>query len=168
MILMKTTKGDIGIELDFEGTPNTAQNFLDYVKSGFFDGTIFHRVIDNFMIQGGGFTVEMDQKEPNQSIKNEAKTGKSNKRGTIAMARTNDPHSATTQFFINVRDNDFLNFTSETEQGYGYCVFGEVVQGMDVVDAIKGVKTGQSGFHGDVPVEPIIIKSVTVAEDIPA
>lgn len=168
MILFKTNKGDIKIALDFEGTPETAQNFATYVKAGFYDGTIFHRVIDNFMIQGGGFTSEMEQKPTEAAIKNEAKTGKTNKRGSIAMARTNDPHSATAQFFINVKDNDFLNFKSESVDGYGYCVFGEVVEGMDVVDAIKGVKTGQHGFHGDVPVEPVIIESVTILEQVDA
>ena len=154
--------GDIRIELDFEGTPNTAQNFQDYVTSGFYDSTIFHRVINNFMIQGGGFTADMEHKEGNPAIKNEAKTGGKNVRGSIAMARTNEPHSASSQFFINVNDNDFLNFSSETSQGYGYCVFGKVVEGMDVVDAIKAVKTSQHGHHGDVPVEPVIIESVLV------
>lgn len=165
MILMKTNHGDISIRLDFEGTPTTAQNFVDYVESGFYDGTIFHRVIDNFMIQGGGFTADMDQKETRTPIKNEAKSGMANKRGTLAMARTNDPHSATGQFFINVRDNGFLDFKSESVDGYGYCVFGEVVDGMDVVDAIKAVKTGNHGFHGDVPVEAVVIESVTVVEE---
>lgn len=156
--------GDISIELDFEGTPETAKNFQKYVETNFFDNTIFHRVINNFMVQGGGFTADMEQKEGFAPIKNEAKTGGLNKRGTLAMARTNQPHSASSQFFINVGDNDFLNFTSETEQGYGYCVFGRVVEGMEVVDAIKAVKTGQNGFHGDVPVEPIMIESVLVLE----
>lgn len=166
MILMKTSMGDISIELDFEGTPVTAKNFQSYVEAGFYDNTIFHRVINNFMVQGGGFTADMEQKEGLEPIKNEAKTGGLNTRGSIAMARTNEPHSASSQFFINVGDNDFLNFTSETEQGYGYCVFGKVVEGMDVIDAIKVVKTGQSGFHGDVPVEPITINSVVVVEAV--
>ena len=164
MILIKTSKGDITVELDFEGTPNTAKNFQDYIESGFYDGTIVHRVINNFMIQGGGFNKDMEQKEGTDTIKNEAKTGGANKRGTLAMARTNEPHSASSQFFINVGDNDFLDFKSETEQGFGYCVFGKVIDGMDVVDAIKEVKTGQSGFHGDVPAEAIVIESATVLE----
>lgn len=164
MILIKTSKGDITVELDFEGTPNTAKNFQDYVESGFYNSTIFHRVINNFMIQGGGFDKEMEQQEGTDQIQNEAKTGGSNKKGTLAMARTNEPHSASSQFFINVADNDFLDFKSETEQGFGYCVFGKVVEGMDVVNAIKEVKTGQNGFHGDVPVEAITIELMAVLE----
>lgn len=166
MILIKTSMGDIKIQLDFEGTPTTAKNFQDYVESGFYDNTIFHRVINNFMIQGGGFTADMEHKDGNDPIKNEAKTGGKNVRGSLAMARTNEPHSASSQFFINVNDNDFLNFSSETEHGYGYCVFGKVVEGMDVVDSIKAVKTGQNGFHGDVPVDPITIESVSVIEAV--
>ncbi len=158
--------GDIRIELDFEGTPNTAKNFQDYVEAGFYDNTIFHRVINNFMVQGGGFTADMEQKDGSANIANEAKTGGKNMLGTLAMARTNEPHSASSQFFINVGDNDFLNFTSETEQGFGYCVFGKVVEGMDVIDAIKAVKTGQNGFHGDVPVAPITIESASVVETV--
>lgn len=164
MILMKTSMGDIKIELDMEGTPKTAQNFLNYVETGFYNNTIFHRVIDGFMIQGGGFDEKMSQKDTQDPIVNEASTGKKNTRGSIAMARTNDPHSASSQFFINVKDNAFLNFTSESESGYGYCVFGEVVEGMDVVDAIKAVDTGSHGFHQDVPREAVIIESVTVVE----
>lgn len=165
MIVIKTNMGDIKIELHKDQTPKTAENFIKYVESGFFDGTIFHRVIDNFMIQGGGFDKEMNDKDTHAPIENEAKTGKPNKRGTIAMARTNDPHSASSQFFINVKDNDFLNFTSENPDGWGYCVFGEVVEGMDVVDQIKKVKTGNHGYHQDVPVEQVVIESVTqVAE----
>ena len=163
MIVLKTSKGDIHIELDTENTPETAENFLNYVKDGFYNGTIFHRVIDNFMIQGGGFTADMDQKPTNAPIKNEAKSAKSNKRGTIAMARTNDPHSATVQFFINLVDNNFLNYSSDHPSGAGYCVFGEVVEGMDVVDAIAKVQTGNHGGHGDVPKETIMIDEVSEA-----
>lgn len=161
MIIMKTNKGDIKINLDTENTPVTAENFLSYVKNGFFDDTIFHRVINGFMIQGGGFTQEMVQKTTQKPIKNEAKTGKANKRGTIAMARTSDPHSATAQFFINLVDNNFLNFSAENMQGFGYCVFGEVIEGMDVVDAIAKVKTTSKHGHQDVPVENIVVLSVT-------
>lgn len=165
MILIKTNMGDIKIELDKEGTPKTVENFINYVKSGFFEDTLFHRVIENFMIQGGGLDKNMESKNTNAPIENEAKTGKLNKRGTVAMARTNDPHSASSQFFINVKDNDFLNFRSETPDGWGYCVFGEVVEGMDVVDKIRKVKTGNHGYHQDVPVEHVVIESVTeVAE----
>jgi peptidyl-prolyl cis-trans isomerase B (cyclophilin B) len=160
MIEIKTSKGDIKIELDNESTPETASNFLSYVKDGFYDGTIFHRVINNFMIQGGGMTPDMESKETNEPIKNEAKLAKPNKRGSIAMARTMDPHSATAQFFINLVDNDFLNFTGEHAQTFGYCVFGEVVDGMDVVDTIAKVKTGSKMGHGDVPEEDIFIHSV--------
>jgi peptidyl-prolyl cis-trans isomerase B (cyclophilin B) len=160
MILMSTSKGDIYLKLDEENTPQTTQNFLNYVRSGFYNNTIFHRVIDGFMIQGGGLTEDMLQKPTQQAIQNEAKRAKPNKRGTIAMARTMDPHSATAQFFINVADNAFLNFTDEHAQGYGYCVFGEVVEGMDVVDALVKVKTGQRMGHADVPLEDIYIQEV--------
>ncbi|KTD13031.1 peptidylprolyl isomerase [Legionella jamestowniensis] len=160
MIVIATSKGDIRIQLDEENTPTTAQNFLNYVRSGFYNNTIFHRVIDGFMIQGGGLTADMTQKSTEPAIKNEAKSAKPNKRGTIAMARTMDPHSATSQFFINVADNAFLNFTGEHAQGYGYCVFGEVVEGMDVVDAIVKVKTGQRMGHADVPVEEVVIHEI--------
>ncbi|HNI37725.1 MAG TPA: peptidylprolyl isomerase, partial [Pseudomonadales bacterium] len=136
--------------------------FLEYANSGFYAGTIFHRVIDGFMIQGGGMDENMSQKKTNAPVKNEANNGLKNDTGTIAMARTMDPHSATAQFFINVKDNDFLNFKSETSQGWGYCVFGKVTDGMDVVNKIKGVKTGSKGGHQDVPVESITITSVTV------
>ena len=162
---MKTNLGDIKIKLDFEGTPITAKNFLSYVDSGFYDGTIFHRVINNFMVQGGGFTEAMEQKESNDSIENEAKFGQQNKRGTLAMARTGEPHSATSQFFINVKDNDFLNFRSATPDGFGYCVFGEVVEGMDVIDSIKIVQTTNRMGHQDVPTDAVIIQSMTVIED---
>lgn len=164
MITMKTNYGDITLELDFENTPVTAQNFVEYVKSGFYDGTIFHRVIGNFMIQGGGFDADMNQKTTGEKIKNEAKSGGKNKRGSIAMARTSDPHSATAQFFINVVDNDFLNFSSETPNGWGYCVFGNVISGMDVVDKIKAVATTNRAGHQNVPVDPVVIESVTVSE----
>lgn len=164
MITLETNHGDITIELDFKNTPKTAENFLDYAKNGFYDGTIFHRVINGFMIQGGGFDADMQQKSVNAAIMNEAKTGQKNKRGTIAMARTSDPHSATAQFFINVADNDFLNFSSESPNGWGYCVFGAVTNGMDVVDKIKGVATTSRRGHQDVPNEPVVIKKVTIAE----
>ena len=164
MIVIKTSKGDICLELDTENTPETAANFLNYVRSGFYNDTIFHRVIKGFMIQGGGLTEDMETKSTQKSIKNEAKTAKKNARGTIAMARTSDPHSATAQFFINLTDNAFLNFSGESAQTYGYCVFGEVVKGMDVVDAIALVKTGQRAGHGDVPLEAIMIHSIVEQE----
>ncbi|HAU0782439.1 TPA: peptidylprolyl isomerase, partial [Legionella pneumophila] len=148
------------IKLDTENTPLTAENFLNYVRKGFYNDTIFHRVIDGFMIQGGGLNTNMEQKTTASPIQNEAKGAKPNKRGTIAMARTMDPHSATAQFFINVADNGFLNYSGDHPQGYGYCVFGEVVEGMDVVDAIAKVKTGQRNGHADVPVEEISIIEV--------
>ena len=140
------------------------KNFLDYIDAGFYKGTIFHRVIPGFMVQGGGFTADFVQKPTSDPIKNEADNQLSNKRGTLAMARTQAPHSATAQFFINVVDNDFLNFSGESLQGWGYCVFAEVVEGMDVVDKIKAVATGRSGMHQDVPKDDVIIKSVTVSE----
>jgi peptidyl-prolyl cis-trans isomerase B (cyclophilin B) len=161
MILIKTSLGDISLQLDTENTPKTAENFLNYARKGFYNDTIFHRVIKGFMVQGGGLTSDMQTKPAPETVKNEAKTGKQNKRGTIAMARTSDPHSASAQFFINLVDNTFLNFTGENAQGYGYCVFGEVTDGMDVVDAIAKVKTGQKGGHSDVPQEDIVIYSVT-------
>jgi len=164
MILMKTSKGDIKIELDKEKAPKTVENFMKYVESGHYTGTIFHCVIDNFMIQGGGFTSDMSQKNAPYTVENEADNGLSNDLGTIAMARTQDPHSAGAQFFINVKDNDFLNHTGKDVRGWGYCVFGKVVEGMDVVEAIKGVPTGNSGYFSDVPKEPIVIESVTVVE----
>lgn len=159
-VKMITNKGDIVIDLFDDAAPVTVKNFLTYVDDKFYNGTIFHRVIDGFMIQGGGFDADMEQKPTAPPIKNEASNGKLNKRGTIAMARTSEPHSATCQFFINVNDNDFLNFTSPDPRGYGYCVFGEVTEGMDVVDAIKKVKTGRMGYFADVPTETIVIKSV--------
>jgi len=164
MITMQTNHGDISIELDFENTPKTAENFENYVKSGFYDGTIFHRVIDGFMIQGGGFEAGMEQKTGNPPIENEADKSQQNKRYTIAMARTSDPHSASSQFFINVADNAFLNFRAKSPEGWGYCVFGKVVAGMDVVDKIKAVSTTRRAGHQDVPVDDVIIEKVTVNE----
>ena len=161
-VLLKTSMGDITLELDPKKAPLSAKNFEAYVTSGHYDGTIFHRVMDNFMIQGGGFNDKMVQKPTKAPIKNEADNGLKNNKYTIAMARTNDPHSATAQFFINVADNDFLNFKSESPQGWGYAVFGKVTDGMDVVNKIKGVKTGTSCFHQDVPKEDVVIQSVTV------
>lgn len=163
MVTLHTNLGDIKLALNSEKAPVTVENFLNYCQSGFYDNTIFHRVIDGFMIQGGGLEAGMKEKKTNAPIKNEANNGLSNKRGTIAMARTSDPHSATAQFFINVNDNTFLDFTAENAQGWGYAVFGEVVEGMDVVDKIRKVKTGNYGFHQDVPKEEVIIKSVSVA-----
>jgi len=164
MIRLQTGKGDILLELDEEKAPLTVANFENYVRKGHYDGTIFHRVIDGFMIQGGGFDESMRQKPVDEPIENEASNGLRNEAYTIAMARTQDPHSATAQFFINVKDNDFLNFSSRSPQGWGYAVFGKVTGGQDVVDAIKSVKTGNSGFHQDVPVEPVIILKATVIE----
>ncbi|QEY15256.1 peptidyl-prolyl cis-trans isomerase [Cellvibrio sp. KY-GH-1] len=163
MITLHTNYGDIVIELDFEKAPKTAANFKQYVEEGFYNGTIFHRVIDGFMIQGGGFTEDFEQKKTRDTIENEADNGLQNLTGTLAMARTNDPHSATAQFFINVKDNSFLNHTSKNSSGWGYCVFGKVTAGMDVVNKIKGVKTGTKGFHQDVPKEAVIIQTATIA-----
>lgn len=162
MITLQTNFGDITLKLDTENTPNTANNFLEYAKSGFFDQTIFHRVIDGFMIQGGGFTEDMDQKKSNSTIENEADKGGSNKRGSIAMARTSDPHSASNQFFINLKDNNFLNHQSKTQNGWGYCVFGEVTEGMDVVDKIAKVATTSRAGHQDVPKDAVVIEKVIV------
>ncbi|WP_430462408.1 peptidylprolyl isomerase [Thalassolituus sp. LLYu03] len=163
MILLKTNFGDIKIELNHEKAPKTAANFESYVKKGFYDGVIFHRVIDGFMIQGGGFEPGMGQKkETEDPIENEADNGLQNKVGTLAMARTMDPHSASAQFFINVSDNSFLNHTSKTTQGWGYAVFGEVVEGMDVVNRIKGVRTTTRMGHQDVPVEDVIIEKAEI------
>ncbi len=164
MITLHTNHGDIKLALDSEKAPLTAANFIKYAQEGFYDGTIFHRVIDGFMVQGGGFTEQMSQKPTNAPVRNEANNGLSNKTGTIAMARTSDPHSATAQFFINVNDNTFLDFKNESIQGWGYCVFGEVVEGMDVVNAIKGVRTGNHGMHQDVPLVAVIIEKVTIAD----
>lgn len=164
MIRMQTNKGVIEIELDAEKAPETVENFLGYVKDGFYDGTIFHRVIDGFMIQGGGMEPGMTEKQTKAPVKNEADNGLKNDRGTIAMARTNDPHSATAQFFINVSDNAFLNHQQPSMEGWGYCVFGKVANGMDVVDEIKGVATTSKGFHQDVPAEDILIEKAEIIE----
>ncbi len=165
MVELQTNHGNIKISLFEEKAPNTVKNFLAYVEDGFYDGTVFHRVISNFMIQGGGFTADMVQKETKPPVENEADNDLSNKVGSIAMARTNDPHSATAQFFINVAENSFLDFKSATAQGYGYCVFAEVVEGMDVVEKIKMVSTGNHGFHQDVPNEAVVIeKAIVVTE----
>lgn len=161
-VKLKTNMGDVVLELDAEKAPVTVANFLEYVNSGFYNGVIFHRVIDGFMIQGGGMEPGMNQKETNTPIQNEADNGLSNDAYTIAMARTPNPHSASSQFFINVNDNDFLNYSSSTPQGWGYCVFGKVVEGLDVVDQIKQVKTGNKAGHQDVPVEDVIIESAQV------
>ncbi|MCC2682367.1 MAG: Peptidylprolyl isomerase [Nitrosospira multiformis] len=164
MIRLHTNYGDIMLELDHEKAPVTVQNFIDYVNSGHYDNTIFHRVIDGFMIQGGGFEPGMIQKKTRAPIANEAGNGLKNDKYTIAMARTSDPHSATGQFFINVKDNDFLNYKSPTAQGYGYCVFGKVVEGMDVVDKIEKVKTGTRSGHQDVPMENVILEKAEVIQ----
>ncbi|ACR70160.1 peptidylprolyl isomerase [Edwardsiella ictaluri] len=164
MVTFHTNHGDIVIKTFDDKAPATVANFLEYCRDGFYDNTIFHRVIDGFMIQGGGFEPGMKQKATKAPIKNEANNGLKNTRGTLSMARTNDPHSATAQFFINVVDNDFLNFRSERPDGWGYAVFAEVAEGMDVVDKIKGVSTGRNGMHQDVPREDVIIQSVTVSE----
>ena len=163
-VILHTNYGDITLELDTEKAPKTVANFLEYVKSGHYDNTIFHRVIDNFMIQGGGMTISMDEKDTNAPIENEADNGLKNDAGTIAMARTMDPHSATAQFFINVADNDFLNHRAKNQQGWGYAVFGKVTDGMAVVNKIKGVKTGSHHFHQDVPTEEVIIESAEIVE----
>ncbi len=163
MVKLHTNFGTIVLELDADRAPETVKNFLAYVESGHYDNTLFHRVIDGFMIQGGGFAPGMQQKPTHAPIKNEAANGLKNERYTIAMARTNDPHSATAQFFINVKDNAFLDHTAPSGQGWGYCVFGRVVEGMDVVDRIKGVRTGTRGFHQDVPVEDVLIQKAEAA-----
>lgn len=163
-VKMQTNFGDMIIELNAEKAPKTVENFVAYVNDGFFDGTIFHRVINNFMIQGGGFEAGMKQKETRAPIENEANNGLRNDRYTLAMARTSDPHSATAQFFINVADNDFLNHTAPTSNGWGYAVFGQVIEGTDVVDKIKVVNTGSKGFHQDVPTEDVVIEKATVVE----
>lgn len=161
-VLLKTNHGNITIKLDEEKAPLSSANFIEYVKTGHYNGTIFHRVIPNFMIQGGGMEPGMKQKSTRASIENEANNGLKNVKGSIAMARTSDPHSASSQFFINTVDNDFLNFSAPTAQGWGYAVFGNVTEGMDVVDAIRKVATGSSGFHQDVPKEDVVILEATV------
>ena len=164
MVILHTTFGKIKIELDFKNAPKTAENFINYATSGFYDGTLFHRVIDNFMIQGGGLLSDMSVKKTNSPIENEAENGLANEPGTVAMARTSDPHSATSQFFINVADNKFLNFTSKSGNGWGYCVFGKVVEGMEVVNKIKSVETTRKAGHQDVPVDDVLIERVEVVE----
>ena len=164
-VLMQTNFGDITIELNHEKAPISAANFEQYVRDGFYDGVIFHRVIDGFMVQGGGFDVSMDQKETSANIENEADNGLKNDEGTLAMARTMDPHSASAQFFINVGDNAFLNHTGKDSQGWGYAVFGKVVDGMDVVNTIKKVTTTSASGHQDVPADPVVIDSATMVED---
>jgi peptidyl-prolyl cis-trans isomerase B (cyclophilin B) len=162
MIKLTTNHGVISLELNADKAPETVANFISYVESGHYNGTVFHRVIKDFMIQGGGMEPGMAQKDTQAPIKNEAANGLKNKRGSIAMARTGDPHSATAQFFINVVDNGFLDFTAPSGQGWGYCVFGEVVEGMDVVDKIRAVKTGSKGFHQDVPAKDVIIEKAEI------
>jgi peptidyl-prolyl cis-trans isomerase B (cyclophilin B) len=161
-VKLETSAGEILIELDAEKAPLSAQNFIDYVKAGHYDNTVFHRVIPGFMVQGGGFEPGMKQKATQAPIANEANNGVKNTHYTLAMARTNAPHSATAQFFINVKDNSFLNFSSESPQGWGYAVFGKVVAGMDVVDRIEGVKTGRKGGHDDVPLDDVIIQRASI------
>ncbi len=163
-VKLETNYGDILIELNHEKAPISSSNFERYVKEGFYDGVIFHRVIKNFMIQGGGMAVGMKEKETHEPIQNEAKNGLKNDRYTIAMARTMDPHSASAQFFINTRNNDFLNHSKPTPQGWGYAVFGKVIEGTDTVDKIENVKTGRHGFHQDVPLEEVIINKASIVE----
>ncbi|WP_442968952.1 peptidylprolyl isomerase [Psychrobacter sp.] len=162
VVELDTNMGAIVIELNEEKAPKTVENFLNYVKSGHYDGTIFHRIIDGFMIQGGGMDADMNEKATNAPVENEADNGLKNDKGTIAMARTQDPHSATSQFFINVKDNDFLNHSGKNMQGWGYTVFGKVTSGMDVIDKMRGVPTGRFGMHADVPNEPVVINSATI------
>ena len=162
MIIFQTNLGTIKIALDFDKAPITAKNFQQYAEDGFYNGTIFHRVIKGFMAQGGGFAPGLEEKETRASIKNEANNGLSNKLGSLAMARTQEPHSASAQFFINLTDNNFLDFTSESMQGWGYCVFGNVVEGMDIVDKMALVETGNMYGHGDVPKDDILIESAIV------
>ncbi|RAP38774.1 peptidylprolyl isomerase A [Candidatus Marinamargulisbacteria bacterium SCGC AAA071-K20] len=165
VVKIETTMGDIYIELFKEEAPISVKNFMDYASDGFYNGTVFHRVINGFMIQGGGFLPGMEEKETNDPIKNEANNNLSNKRGTVAMARTNVVDSATAQFFVNLADNTFLDHKSDSASEYGYAVFGKVIQGMDVVDAIKGVETTRTGYYSDVPAEDVIIKSAAVSDD---
>ncbi|SCM74011.1 peptidylprolyl isomerase [Desulfovibrio sp. 86] len=163
-VKLETNYGDIIVRLDARKAPISTANFVQYVKSGFYDGTIFHRVIKSFMIQGGGFTPDLKQKETRAAIRNEADNGLKNKKYTIAMARTGEPHSATAQFFINTKDNDFLDFKSQTPQGWGYAVFGKVLKGQEVVDKIAAVTTGKKGYYDDVPMENVIIKKAVIVE----
>jgi peptidyl-prolyl cis-trans isomerase B (cyclophilin B) len=164
MVIIRTTFGEIKLELDAEKAPKTVANFLNYAGEGYYDGTIFHRVIDNFMIQGGGFDTDMQQQACGDPVDNEADNGLKNDFGTVAMARTTDPHSATAQFFINVKDNDFLNHSGKSMQGWGYTVFGKVIEGAEVLDKIRAVATGSSNGHQDVPVDPIIIETVQIVD----
>jgi peptidyl-prolyl cis-trans isomerase B (cyclophilin B) len=164
MVELHTNHGVIKLELDAEKAPKSVENFLSYVRKGHYDNTVFHRVIDGFMIQGGGFEPGMKQKATDAPIDNEANNGLKNVKGSVAMARTNDPHSATAQFFINVNDNDFLNHTSPTPQGWGYAVFGRVVEGLDVVEKIKKVRTGSKGFHQDVPMDDVVIEKAVIVD----
>jgi len=161
-VLLTTNHGNIKVELDDAKAPNTVANFVQYAREGHFDNTVFHRVIKSFMVQGGGFEPGMKQKKTRDPIDNEATNGLKNEKYTLAMARTNDPHSASAQFFINTKDNEFLNFKSPNGAGWGYCVFGKVIEGQDVVDKIEGVKTGRSGFHDDVPLEDVVIQKAEV------
>lgn len=163
-VKLETNYGDIIVRLDARKAPISTANFVQYVKSGFYDGTIFHRVIKNFMVQGGGFTPDLKQKETRAAIRNEADNGLKNKKYTIAMARTGEPHSATAQFFINTKDNDFLDFKSQTPQGWGYAVFGKVIKGQEVVDKIAAVTTGKKGYYDDVPMENVTIKKAVIVE----
>ena len=163
-VKLETNYGDIIVRLDARKAPISTANFVQYVKSGLYDGTVFHRVIKSFMIQGGGFTPDLKQKETRAAIRNEADTGLKNKKYTIAMARTGEPHSATAQFFINTKDNDFLDFKSQTPQGWGYAVFGKVIKGQEVVDKIAAVTTGKKGYYDDVPMENVIIKKAVIVE----
>jgi peptidyl-prolyl cis-trans isomerase B (cyclophilin B) len=165
MVIIRTTFGPITLQLDAEKAPKSVANFLEYANEGYYDGTIFHRVIDNFMIQGGGFDTDMQQKPTKDPVENEADNGLKNDFGTVAMARTMDPHSATAQFFLNVKDNDFLNHSGKNMQGWGYTVFGKVTEGSEVLDKIRAVATGSTGGHQDVPTEPVIIESVEVVAD---
>lgn len=167
-VIMETSKGTVTIELNSEKAPITTANFLEYVESGFYDNTIFHRVIRDFMIQGGGLTVDMQKKPNRPPIKNEADNGLKNNTGTIAMARTGEPHSATSQFFINVKDNTPLNHRSKTARGWGYCVFGRVIKGMDVVQTIENVPTGSKAGRRDVPIEPVVIQRMTMVKPVEA
>ena len=164
MVIIRTTFGEMKLELDSEKAPKTVENFLEYAKEGFYDGTIFHRVIDNFMIQGGGFDTDMVQKACKEAVENEADNGLKNDFGTVAMARTMEPHSATAQFFFNVKDNDFLNHSGKNMQGWGYTVFGKITEGSEVLDKIRAVPTTSRNGHQDVPTDPVIIESVQIVD----
>ncbi|WP_110665546.1 peptidylprolyl isomerase [Salinicola halophilus] len=164
MIALQTNYGTLKLELDYDKAPKTAANFEQYVRDGHYDNTLFHRVIDGFMVQGGGFDTDFEQKSTRAPIDNEADNGLTNQKGTLAMARTQDPHSASAQFFVNVADNDFLNHRDKSLQGWGYCVFGRVVEGMDVVDKIRQLPTGRRGMHSDVPVEDVILEHAEVID----